>query len=136
MTTLNDATEAIYLRLDANFSGVTDDRICLENEEFDEPESGEWVKIVVRVTGRNQNTMGKIGNRRYRTKAILYAQVFTGIDTGVQTSQNLLKLIADIFEGVSFSGLDFTDATQRNGDASGKWKMSFVEAEFDFDEIK
>jgi hypothetical protein len=134
--TLNEAREAIYLRFSTNFSGVSSSRVSFENEEFAEPDEGSWVRITIRVIGRGQNTLGKRGNRKFRTKAILYAQVFTEFNTGTQEAESLMKEIADIFEGESFSGVDFTDALQRTGIEDDKWKISNVEAEFDFDEIK
>lgn len=136
MTTLNDAREAIYARFVANFTGVASTRWSFENEEFTEPDDGSWIRLTVRNLKRSQNTLGKTGNRRFRTKAMVFVQVFTEINSGVQTSDNLLKEAGDLFEGVSFSGLDFREADYHNTDASGNWKTSVVEAYFDYDEIK
>lgn len=136
MTGLNEAKEAVYLRFTSNFTGVTADRIGLDNEEFDTPETGDWVRLVVRSTSRVQSTLGKLGNRRFRSKASVFVQVYTEANTGVKQSDTLAKEAADIFEGVSFSGLDFRSVVIRETGPDGKWYQSVVEAEFDYDEIK
>ncbi len=136
MTTLNEAREAVYSRFLANFVGTTN--IVLDNEEprFDVDTVDEWVNVAVRHTGRVQETMGKTGNRRYRVKAIAFVQVYTKSNTGVQQSGVLVTEARDIFEGVSFSGLDFSNATTPEGGPKGKWYEATVEAFFDYDEIK
>ncbi len=136
MTTLNEAKEAIYLRFNSNFTGVAADRIAFDNEEFNTPTSGEWVRLVVRNIGRLQNTLGKPGNRKFRSTALVLVQVFVDVNTGVKQSDALAKEAANIFEGVSFSGLDFQSAVPRETGPDGKWYQSTVEAEFDYDEIK
>jgi hypothetical protein len=136
MTTPNEAKEAIYARFVANFTGVTSDRIDFDNEDFNEPSSGSWVRLSVRTGPRLQNTMGKQGNRRFRTAATVFVQVYTQTNTGVQTGDTLAKAAADIFEGESFSGLDFSAVDVRETGPSGKWYQHVVEAPFDYDEIK
>jgi len=136
MTTPNEAKEAVYLRFTSNFTGVTADRIALDNEEFDEPDTGAWVRLVVRTGPRAQDTLGKTGNRRFRTTNTVFVQVYTETDTGVKSGDTLAKEAADLFEGVSFSGLDFQAAQTRETGPTGKWYQHLVEAEFDYDEIK
>lgn len=136
MTTPNEAKEAVYLRFTGSFTGVTLDRIALDNEEFEEPTSGAWVRLVVRSGVREQNTLGKAGNRKFRTASTVFVQVYTETDTGVQSGDALAKEAADLFEGVSFSGLDFQAAQIRETGPTGKWYQHLVEAEFDYDEVK
>lgn len=136
MTTSNEAKEAIYLRFVDNFTGVILSRIDFDNEDFDEPATGAWVRLVVRNIGRAQDTLGKVNNRRFRSKAVVFVQVYTEANTGVQQSDTLAKEAADIFEGVSFSGLDFQSVFVRETGPDGKWYQSVVEAEFSYDEIK
>ena len=95
MTTLNEAKEAIYLRFTSNFTGVAADRIALDNEEFNTPTSGDWVRLVIRNISRTQNTLGKPGNRRFRSKALVLVQVYTEVNTGVKQSDALAKEAAD-----------------------------------------
>ena len=136
MTTLNEAKEAIYLRFTTNFTGVASNLIAFDNEEFEEPDTGNWVRLVVRSSARLQDTLGQAGNRRFRATASVFVQVYTEANTGVQQSDTLAKEAADIFDAVSFSGLDFQSAVIRETGPDGKWYQSVVEAEFDYDEIK
>jgi len=136
MTTLTEAKEAVYLRFTSNFTGVALDRIFFDNEEGEIPDTGDWVRLVVRSTARTQNTLGGVGNRRFRSTASVFVQVYTQANTGVKQSDILTKEAADIFEGVSFSGLDFQSAVIRETGPTGKWYQSVVEAEFEYDEIK
>ncbi len=136
MTTLNEAKEAIYLRFTGNFTGVALAQIAFDNEELEEPATSDWVRLTVRGTGREQETLGKVGNRRFRSHASVFVQVYTEVNTGVQQGDALAKEAADIFEGVSFSGLDFQAADVRETGPDGKWYQHIVEAEFDYDEIK
>ena len=136
MTTLSEAKEAVYQRFVDNYTGVTLDRITFDNEDFNEPDTGDWVRLVVRSTSRIQDTLGKAGNRRFRSTASVFVQVYTATNTGVKQSDTLAVEAADIFEGVSFSGLDFQSAVIRETGPDGKWYQSVVEAEFSYDEIK
>lgn len=136
MTTLGQAKEAIYLRFVDNFTGVTLDRIVFDNEDFAEPSTGDWVRLTVRSTARIQDTLGRTGNRRFRARASVFVQVYTVANTGVKQSDTLTKETADIFEGVSFSGLDFQSAVVRETGPDGRWYQSVVEVQFDYDEIR
>lgn len=136
MATINDAKEAIYQRFLDNYTGVTADRITFDNEEFDTPTTGNWVRLAVRGTSRAQDTLGKITNRKFRSTAILFIQVFTRTNTGTKDADVLAKEAADIYEGFSFSGVDFQSALQRELGPDGPWYQVVVESEFDFDEIK
>ena len=136
MTTLSAAKEAVYQRFVDNYTGVALDRITFDNEDFDEPDTGNWVRLVVRNIGRAQDTLGKAGNRRFRSGATVFVQVYTEANTGVQQSDTLADEAAKIFEGVSFSGLDFRSAMVRETGPDGKWYQSVVEAPFEYDEIR
>ena len=136
MTTLNEAKEACYLRFTSNFTGVVASRIAADNEEIETPDTGEWVRISIKSLTRRQDTLGALGNRRFRSTAIVFVQVYTQSNTGVKQSDTLAVEAANIFEGVSFSGLDFYEVIIRETGVNGKWYQSVVEAKFDYDEIK
>jgi len=136
LTTFVEATEAIYQRFVDNFTGVSLANITFDNEEFDPTDSTGWVRLVVRNLGRDQETLGKKGNRRFKTPALALVQVFTPANTGIKQAGTLAQEAADIFEGESFSGLDFQSAPISPGGPDKKWYQLVVEAQFDFDEIK
>lgn len=136
-TTLADAEQAIYARFLANFTGTSN--IVFTNEEtpFDLETVTEWVRLSVQGLGRLQDTLGKIGNRRFRESGTVFVQVYTVVDSGVKQNTTLAQEARNIFEGVSFSGLDFQGGVDiRKSGVDGKWFQGLVEAQFDFDEIK
>ncbi len=136
MTTLNDAREAVYLRFTSTFTGVTADRVALDNEDFPEPAKGNWVRLVVRSLAREQETLGAPGNRKFRPEALVLVQVYVPVDSGTDVADALAKEAADIFEGVSFSGLDFQGAVVRETGPTGRWFQFIMEAPFKYEEIK
>lgn len=137
MTTLNQAKEAVYQRFVDNFTGVSADRITFDNEEFEAPSTGNWVRLVVRSQVRTQDTLGKKTNRKFREAANVIIQIFTRVNTGVSASDALVKEARDIYEGESFSGLDFQSVSTREaGPQEGTWYLAIVEAPFDYEEIK
>ncbi len=136
MTTLNQAREAVYLRFTTLFTGVASDRIAFDNEEFNEPTAGDWVRLVVRSFVRSQDTLGQTGNRKFRSTASVLVQVYTLANTGVKQLDTLAEEVKNIFDGVSFSGLDFLAGNIRETGPDGKWYQYVVEIEFDYDEIK
>ena len=132
----NDARKAIYARFLDNFSLLDRDRINFDNEKFAEPMSGEWVRLVVRHQVRIQITLGKNGNRKFRYTGVVFAQIFTEADTKTLTSDTIAKSISDIFDAVSFEGLDFQASASRESGPGGKWNMVIVEAPFTYEERK
>lgn len=133
MTTPNEAAEAIYLRLETALTGVTP--FTFENEDFDEPD-GDWVRLSVLTKSRIQETLGPIGGRRYFSGASILVQCYTKTDQGRQGADTLARTITDLFEGISFSGVNGNNAIAREGPPKGKWLQTVVEIEFTYDETK
>lgn len=134
MTTLDEATELVYQKFEDEW-GITT-VFTFENEQFDEPDEDPWARVSVRQTIHGQSTLGKVGNRRYLSVASVFVQVYTRVNTGVQQGGVLAKQAADIYEGTSFSGLRFTNASTRPSGPDGKWYQHLMEAEFDYEETK
>lgn len=134
--TFSEARAAVYSRLLDNYTGVDITQITLDNEDFNEPLDTPWLRLTVRTSIRRQNTLGRTGNRRFRTTAIAFIQVYTSSNTGTQAGDLLAMEAANLFEGISFSGLDFHAVTIRENGVDGKWYQHLVEAEFNYDETK
>ncbi len=134
MTTLNEAKEAVYSRFAAQWGATTP--VAFENEELEEPADLPWVRLTVRSLSRAQDTLGRTGNRRFRSSAIVLVQVYTRTNTGVQQGDVLAVQAKDVFEAVSFDGLDFNNGMVRETNPQGKWYQHVVEIAFDYDEIK
>lgn len=134
MTTLDEAKESVYSRFVAQWGTTTP--FVFDNEVFEEPVDDPWVRLTVRSLSRGQETMGRTGNRRFRSAARVFVQVYTRTNTGVKQGDTLAVQAKDIFEATSFGGLDFNDGVVRETGPDGKWYQHIVEIAFDYEEIK
>ncbi len=134
MTTLSQAKEAVYSRFTTQWGSTSE--FTFENEDFDEPSDSPWARVTVRSVSRGQETLGRTGNRKFRSAAMALVQVYTRTNTGVKQGDALATQARDIFEAVSFSGLDFNDGTVRETEPEGKWYQHVAEIAFDYEEIK
>lgn len=133
MTTMNAAREAVYSRWVAQWG--TTSPFTFDNEAFDTPAVA-WARVTIRHTGSAQETLGETGNRRFRRSASVFVQLYGLVDRGTSVLDTLATTARGIFEGVSFSGLDFTNAVVRESGNDGKWFQYVVEAFFDYEETK
>ncbi len=134
MTTLSEAKESIYSRFVTEWAAATP--FVFDNEELEDLGNDPWVRVTVRSLTRGQDTLGRTGNRRFRSSALVFVQVYTRTNIGVKQGDDLAVQAKDIFEAVSFSGLDFNDGVVRESGPQGKWYQHVVEIAFDYDEIK
>lgn len=134
MTTLNEARQAVYDRFVTNWGTRT--TFTFENEEFDEPATGDWVRVSVKQTASGQETLGPKTQRKYIRNASVMVQVFTPTNIGKTTADGHATTAAGIFEGESFSGLNCNDALIREGGQDGKWDITLVEVAFFYEETK
>ena len=144
----NEARKAIYLRLLDEIEGQ--DLLCggagatildrahitSDNEKVDEPVVGAWVRLAVRHTGREQESMGAVGNRRFRSYGSVIVQVFTEAGERTLEADCIAQKIVEVFDVKSFDGLTFEAAISSEGAPEGKWNMVIVEAPFAYDEVK
>ncbi len=138
MTTLNEARVAVVDRFLASITGIPASRVVLQNEDekFTDGSDAAWMRLSVLHQTRGQETLGKSGNRKYRSFAQVVVQVYTLIDTGLQSGDTLATEAKDIFEGVNFGGLAFNNGMVRESGPGGKWYMHIAEIDFDYEEIK
>lgn len=135
MAGINATRQLIYDTFINGWAGAT--AIDAENEEFIEPESDPWVRLTVRHVPGEPETMGKKGNRKFRRKGILFIQVFTPINTGTFTSDQLAEAARTLLEGERLSKQCWTGVSAiREVGAKGKWYAANVETEFTYEEIK
>lgn len=141
MTTIAEAREAIYLRWNDNWTATPlVDTTFAGETNFVPPSKRLWARLSVRHLAPGGQTMGSVGGRRFTRLGSAFIQVFGPLSKEQDGEGQLDPLIQDaldIFEGVSFSGLRFFQATPREtGDDQGKWTMAIVEVPFDYDETK
>ena len=134
--TPNEARKEIYMRFVDQFTTLDRTRITFDNEKFNEPDDGEWVRIAVRHEVRIQDTLGKETNRRFRSSGSVFAQVFTEAGSRMAVADSISNEISDVFDAVNFNGLTFTAASYRESGTEGKWNMVLVEAPFSYEQIK
>jgi hypothetical protein len=134
VTTLNEAREAIYDRWKAEWDATVFE---FDNQSKKLHEgSVNFARVTVRNLSSAQETLGAAGQRHFRRRGAVFVQIFTPENKGLKAGDDLAQEAREIFEGVSFDGLDFSGALVRESGADGKWFMHMVEATFDYDEIK
>jgi len=137
MTSKNEAKEAMYLQFQTAWN-TTGFPSTFENDEFTPPDNSPWARLSVRHTASTQDTLGKVGNRKFARLGSTFIQIYTEPNTGTKQSDALVKLIKDAFEGVSLAGttVRFNDVIDRETGSDGKWYQVVVEAMFEYDETK
>jgi len=141
MTTLNEAREALYKRFnDLWVDGLGDPLtpFTFDNETFEPPETGSWVRVAVRHLFSSQETLGKPGNRKFRRPGSLIIQLFTATETGMESIDTLSEKVRSIFEGITLvpEAIHLGTTTIRESGTDGKWNQSTAETPFDYDETK
>lgn len=109
----------------------------LDNTVFEAPENAPWARMVVRHLDQVQDTLGSIGNRKFRSSAIAVVQVYVPVNAGSRSVLQLAQQARSIFLGRSLAGgLDFVGGVPvRETGVDGKWFGAVVEAPFNYDEV-
>lgn len=112
--------------------------LCLENEDEKKFDAGKdpWVRMTVKHLPGGQETLGQPGNRLYERKGIVYVQIFTPKNGGMQRGDVLAHQARAIFEGNSISGIDYNDGQVSEGKPDGKWMMHLAQVNFNYYETK
>lgn len=137
MTTLNEAREAIYAAFVAGWGATSD--YTFDNEDgFNPPTEDDWVRLVVRHSGRAQESLGGIGHRKFESVGSVIVQCFAPLDTGAKGADTLATAVRAIFEGKTLSPeqIRFTSAVVTEIGATDAWYQTNVEAFFTYTETK
>ena len=136
MTTLNQAREAIYAAFVAKWDVGPVSGYTFDNEEYDPLEGEPWVRLAVRHTDARQETLGRVGNRRFSRRGTAFVHVFVPLDTGTQKADDLTSQAKSIFEGVSLPGttVRFLKVESNETGVDGSWFGTLVRAKFEYDE--
>lgn len=133
MTTLSEAVETLYQTFLSEWGSKT--LVILDNEKAPALPA-EWVRVSVRHTASTQSTLGAPGNRRFRRRASLFAQIFVPVDRGTKRAHELAQAAREIFEGKTFGNIGFFDCIVRELGVDGKWYQINLEAIFEYDEVR
>jgi hypothetical protein len=138
VTLLTDAQQSVLTRFLANWTGTTAARVVFQNEGHESVDLDEaaWVRLSVQEVTGGQQTLGPIGDRKYRRRARVDVQVFTPADRGMQPGLALAQQVRSIFEGKTFDGLYFFDCVVADGGKDEKWHQVIATTRFDFWETK
>lgn len=151
MTTPNEAREAIIARFIADFVPVAfadvaagparDRRYSFDNEQADggdgvDPANESWCRLAIQESGSQQETLGPIGSRRYRRSGAARLALYCPTGKATLKSDTLVAAFRAVFEGVSFSGVYFTDCQVTElGVEGASWRVDAL-ASFWFEEVK
>lgn len=132
MTTLSEAREAIY---EAFRVGYADETKCYFDNEVADVED-EWVRLTVRHTTGDQETLGPVGNRKFERGGSVIIQIFILLDKATARADELASLVRNIFEGKTISQIRFRGVITREIGEGTKWYQLNVEAPFRYNETK
>lgn len=149
--TPNQARDAILTRFVASYVPVAfsdvaagparDARYSFDNEQADaadvvRPADQSWCRFAVQETTSTQETLGAVGSRRYRRQGVARLALYCPTNGGTLKSDAMVKAYRDVFEGVSFGGVYFTDCQVVDLGAEGAvWRVDAL-ASFWFEELK
>lgn len=136
MTTLRQARQAVYDKWLVDWPLVAPDVPTYLDNEAAAPCQTPWTRLVVRELVASQDTLGVAPTRKFKRHAMVLVQLFVQRDIGVGTIADLAHLARTIFEGKSFSGLDFHAVDAREVPTEDRWYQMTVEAQFNYYETK
>lgn len=135
MPTLNEAREAIYQRW-ADNSPLPSAQYVFEANAFSPPTLNPWARVSVLHVESEQETLGPSGSRRFLRPGSAIVKLYGRKDRGRRELDLLAQSSRAVFEGTSFSGLNFMGATAREGQDEGEWLVAVIEAPFFYEETK
>jgi hypothetical protein len=132
--TLNEVRKIIY----QHFLGAWNNQTPVDfaNEKFVQPLLEPWVRITIKSQPSMQVTIGPTGYRKFRRSGILFAQVFTPIETGANQADDLAEEIRDVFEAIRLSGIWFQQTDIFEQDPNGKWYSYTIQTPFTYEDQK
>jgi hypothetical protein len=136
VTTLREARKAIHDKWTTDWPLVAPDVPFYFDNEAVTPCQTPWTRLVVRELVSTQDTLGLPTDRKFRRRAMVLVQVFVQRDVGVGSMVDLAHSARGVFEGKSFSGLDFHAVDAREVPTEDRWYQMTVEAQFNYYETK
>lgn len=139
MATHNEAVEAIFKKFLTDWASTTP--VVLDEEAYAGPTRSSWVRLSVRHTDGQQDTLGASGTRKFARYGIVFVQVFTPANSGRRAGDLLAQQARAVFEGVPGSSFDVQTLRFYGGrileqPTDGGWAQQNVEVPFEYDEIK
>lgn len=103
-----------------------------------EDETKSWLRVTLRPATGIQETLGRVGNRRFERIGFLFVQIFTPLDKGMQASDYLSDNIIDFIEGGETVGkIPFQNVSPPNDIGNeDTWNQVNISAEFMYHNLK
>lgn len=144
MTTIDVARTTLYDEFLAEWNGATGmdlDQTAFENEEFDPEQYDESARVTMRMLESVQSSLGSVGNRRFDRFALLFVDIWTPADKGMERGGTLAQAALTIFEAKTFTDTNgepvwTTNATIRELGSDGSKYQTQVEIEVRFFDLK
>lgn len=117
--------------------------VLYDDRELDLPPDDHYARVTVQHNAFRQRTLGGKpllggGGRRFERAGIITIQLFTLNDDGLTTSDALVDLLLDAFEGedTSSDAVEFINVRANEVGHDGAWHQTNVLAEFRYDRVK
>ncbi|PHS61183.1 MAG: hypothetical protein COB09_18520 [Thalassobium sp.] len=134
MTTLNEARQVVYNTFVDDWGDETP--YDLEDDDFTEPESGNWVRLTIKGLPGGQESLNSKGKRRYIRRQLLVVEVYGQPRTGEYNEDVYAERIRDLFEGETIGGVVFNDGDIMPEGTKNNWRRVSVTVQFQYYEIK
>ena len=117
--------------------------VFYDDNENDLPADDHYARVTIQHNEFEQRTLGGKpslggGGRRFRRSGLLTVQIFTVNDDGLTSSDALVDLLMDAFEGEDTSSdeVEFINVRANEVGHDGAWHQTNFLAEFRYDRIK
>lgn len=134
MTTLTEATQAIYKELVDNY--VSTD-LYFENEKY--KTLSDFIRVSIRTYDFDQETLGAVGQRKFQRRGDISIQIFTERNKGVQDANVIKEELISILEGKSgLGGTNVYTGPMRSSfvGQDGRFRQENINIEFTFFETR
>jgi len=95
-----------------------------------------WVRINVKFNKENQDSLGIIGNRRYKGLGLIIIQVFTPINKGTNDNDTTANACKVLLDGIRIGSLHIYNGGVRTIGSDGEYYQQNVNFEFQFENIR
>lgn len=98
--------------------------VSYESVAFTKPVGAHWLRLTTRPGEARQKSMGKIGDRRFRTAGVALVEVYTPFGAGTGLSDDLAGKIQNHFSGVTIYGVVYSAVLVGPGRQEGsEWRV-------------
>lgn len=134
-----EAHEAVYQRMKSVWPTLQPAvPYCRENERFAQQDGATaWAHVSLKPTDSNQHTLGAAPNRVWLRDAAVWVRLHVPLNGGVALVTSLVGSVRQVFEGVSFGGVNSVGGARSVPVGSnGRWYEVVVITPVNYYEIR